>query len=219
MTKYTGYLSYTREHSFSLLLLAIVLFLFSPPFFENSIWEILVSHGTLTLVLLACLWVIFGLQKHPVQPIIVGFVVIGLNWAAFFQQGNEVAWIGRLLAFVAFWTFTTFRILKRIAAQRNVNIETLAGAISGYLLFGLIGALVAACLELVIPGSFNIQNPENLGVFVYFSFVTLSTLGYGDILPITQLAQTLSIAISLTGQIYLTIIIAILVGKFISQSN
>lgn len=219
MTNPKGYLSYLRQNSFSFLLVSIIIFLLVPPFFENSQWDDILTHITLTLVLIACLWVIFGDKRHWAQPVIVGVIVIALNWLAFSQAAGNTGIVIRLMVFFAFWTFTCFQILKAINAQKIVSPELIAGAVSGYLLFGLLGALMAACLELLIPGSFSVQYLQNLGVFVYYSFVTLSTLGYGDILPISNLAQTLSIAISLTGQIYLTIIIAILVGKFSSQSN
>ena len=145
--------------------------------------------------------------------------MIALNWVVFFESDSNTATIVRLVAFFAFWTFTTYHILKTINAQKIVSPEVIFGAVSGYLLFGLLGALMAACLEFLAPGSISVKNPNALGEFVYYSFVTLSTLGYGDIVPKTNIAQTLSIAISLTGQLYLTLVIAILVGKFISQSD
>ncbi len=218
MSEPQGYLSKLRKYNFSVLLVAIILFLLVPPIFEGTKWEGLLAHAALTIVLVASVWVIFGVKKHPAQPIIAGVAVILLNWVAFFETTSNTANAVRLLAFFAFWTFTTFHILKNINAQKIVSPEVISGAVSGYLLFGLLGGLMAACLELIVSGSFNINNPDELSGYVYYSFVTLSTLGYGDILPKNNLAQTLAIAISLTGQIYLTVVIAILVLAVTSES-
>lgn len=219
MSQTRGKIAYLREHTFSFLLASIIIFLLAPPFFEGTDWGGLLTHLALTLVLITCFWVIFGVKKHPAQPVIGGIILIGLNWVAFFDMAGNPGTIVRLMAFFGFWTFTVYHILKSINAQKMVSPEVISGAISGYLLFGLLGGLIAACLELLAPGSFNIRNPNELDEFLYYSFVTLSTLGYGDIVPKTNIAQTLSIAISLTGQMYLTVVIAILVGKFISQSD
>jgi hypothetical protein len=54
--------------------------------------------------------------------------------------------------------------------------------------------------------------------FLYFSFITLTTLGYGDVTPVSALAKSLSIVIAIAGQLYMTILIAMLVGKYISSS-
>jgi uncharacterized membrane protein len=55
--------------------------------------------------------------------------------------------------------------------------------------------------------------------YLYFSFVTLSTLGYGDVTPVSHLARSMAILIAVTGQLYMTILIAMLVGKFLARSE
>jgi hypothetical protein len=55
--------------------------------------------------------------------------------------------------------------------------------------------------------------------YLYFSFVTLTTLGYGDITPVSAFAKSLTIFIAITGQLYLTILIAMLVGKYLSSTQ
>ena len=94
------------------------------------------------------------------------------------------------------------------------------GAICVYFLIGLIWADVFFILETLQPGSFQIP-PEQVGqaTLDYFSYVTLTTLGYGDITPISAPARSLSLLEAMMGQLYLAVLIARLVGIHIAQSH
>ena len=99
--------------------------------------------------------------------------------------------------------------------------------ISGFIALGLVGFFIYMGIELANPESFKgglLQmqetHPNTLTEqLMYFSFITLMTIGYGDITPITPLAQSASILIGLMGQFYLVIITAVVVGKFINQKS
>ena len=82
-------------------------------------------------------------------------------------------------------------------------------------------AFVFSVLEAINPGSFAIGDRQievGLSLFIYYSFVTITTLGYGDISPITAPANSFSFLEAVTGQLYLAILIARLVGIHIAQS-
>jgi hypothetical protein len=90
-------------------------------------------------------------------------------------------------------------------------------------MMGLSGAFLALFVETLIPGSFLLSGEilarEGLAnTLIYYSLVSLSTIGYGDITPNVPIARSLSLAIGLTGQIYLTVLVAMLVGKFLKDS-
>jgi voltage-gated potassium channel Kch len=97
--------------------------------------------------------------------------------------------------------------------------------ISGYVCLGLLGFFICTSIELLAPGSFNglvsreVNPTENTEGLIYFSYITLLTIGYGDIAPVTRVAKSASMLIGLLGQFYMVIITAIVVGKFISQAN
>jgi len=82
-------------------------------------------------------------------------------------------------------------------------------------------SILMLILDLLIPGSFSLGEPvaESASEFIYFGFVTLSTLGYGDITPSTPMARSMSIFTSLLGQLYLVIIMALIIGKFLSAKK
>jgi len=112
-----------------------------------------------------------------------------------------------------------FFVIKSITKDNEVDVNTVLSAVSGYILIGLLFGILIFVVELISPGNFT--NEFSLTYFdsIYFSFVTMSTLGYGDISPVTQEGKSLVIITTLVGQFYMVIIVGIIVGKFISNKN
>ena len=116
-------------------------------------------------------------------------------------------------------------MLYRVLKYRTVTFDTIAGALAVYLLIGIIGALVFSTIFLIDPTAIDVKaellhldaDPRRLDIFTYFSFVTLTTLGYGDITPISTLARVQSYMEALMGQIYITVLIARLVSLEVSN--
>jgi len=120
------------------------------------------------------------------------------------------------------------RISKRVFGSKIVTGDTIRGAIIIYLFIGSLFSSIYMLIEIISPGSFLITNSsgkpsvvslnEISRLFGYFSFVTLTTLGYGDIVPIRDLSRIMAWIEAFTGQIYLAVIVAHLVGTYIAQS-
>ena len=103
-----------------------------------------------------------------------------------------------------------------------VNSEMIYAAILLYLLAALMWAFAYTFLELIDPASFNIDlvRPEGyVLVFQYYSFVTITTLGYGDITPVSEVARALSVLEAVVGQLYLVVVVAWLVGMYVSKKS
>lgn len=124
-----------------------------------------------------------------------------------------------------FYVIVSYEIINQVWEASKITKDIIFGLISGYISLGLIGFFICIAIEMAEPGSFqggliNAANPELLREqLMYFSYVTLLTVGYGDILPITTSAQKASMLIGLMGQFYLVIITAVVVGKYTSQQN
>jgi len=108
-------------------------------------------------------------------------------------------------------------IMNRVMRDGPVNRHRIQGAILAYLILGLTWSQAYQCLEALNPGSFSIPNPipgsEGLSLkLTYFSFVTLTTVGYGDITAVHSFARCLAVLEALTGQLFPTILIARLVA-------
>jgi hypothetical protein len=100
--------------------------------------------------------------------------------------------------------------------------------VCGYLLLGIIWSLLYSAVETVSPGSFAVpvrgesavvNQPLDRGILGYYSFITLATVGYGDVTPTTTLARTLAWMEAITGQLYLAILVAGLVGFKVTQAT
>ena len=130
---------------------------------------------------------------------------------------------------VVFLSYAALFIFRRaVAAPGRVGQDRISGAVCVYLMMGVIGAAIASSIEAIQVGAFRFPDPVDAGagpflaretsVFIYFSFVTLATLGYGDITPVTPLARTFSWMLAVAGQMYVAIVVARLVSLGFSDS-
>lgn len=99
-------------------------------------------------------------------------------------------------------------ILRRIAKHEKVTPTTMWGAISAYLSFGIAFSFIYGAVHRVAPEAFSNVIDGGLGEFNYFSFVTLTTLGYGDITPVYETTRALVVLQTLIGQIFLVVVVA-----------
>ena len=116
---------------------------------------------------------------------------------------------------VIYWVLTAFLILRRILVRTDrITGDTINGAICVYLLLGLAWCHAYALLDVIEPGSFQLGGVAEAAVshsferFIGFSFVTLTTVGYGNVIPLTPRAEALAIAEAVTGQLYLAVLLA-----------
>lgn len=130
-----------------------------------------------------------------------------------------------------FLTVVTAAVLRSVLAPGPVDREKIYGAISVYLMLGLIWSSLYAVVEILHPGAFAVPEgvmlladktavdvlPGSEAGFLYYSFITLTTLGYGDIVPVSPAAQTLSWMEAAAGQLFLAVTIARLVGLSITH--
>ena len=120
-----------------------------------------------------------------------------------------------------FFIIVTIALVSHVASTREVYGSTLLAAINSYLLIGLTLSILFLILDIFLPGSFSQLDSVNGGLssYLYFGFVTLTTLGYGDITPDTPLARSLSTFTALFGQLYLVMIMALIIGKYLKGKN
>ncbi len=135
------------------------------------------------------------------------------------------------LGWLLFFSFVTWSQLRALLIHREVTGETISMSISVYLLLGFCWALLYILIFLNQPQAFNFSGSSELDqslavhhersfpVFIYFSLTTLSTIGFGDITPVTLQARYAAVAEGITGQFYLAILVARLVGMQMSGSG
>lgn len=116
--------------------------------------------------------------------------------------------------------YAIYGLLRFILASEEVTREVLFAAVIIYLLMALMWSFAYMVLETLVSGSFNIPQSGfevRQFAFLYYGFVTITTLGYGDITPLSHQAGALTILEAIVGQIYLVVLVAFLVGMFVSR--
>jgi hypothetical protein len=110
-------------------------------------------------------------------------------------------------------------ILNRIVRHKRVTVKTVYGSIAVYLQMGVAFSLLYVELFRLDPAAYPSVSAGTLGTFIYYSFVTLTTVGYGDITPVTETGRTLAIFEALIGQIFLVIVVARIVSLLGSEAR
>lgn len=173
----------------------------------------------LTLVVITGLASIYhSFYRYAIGMVLGIFTVILVVLSLWFEN---IYWLNlaRTIALLCLAAYIGRNLFDLVYLSKKVNKNIIYTAVAGYLLIGVIGGQASYLLEMIKMGSYTHTGDYILYDFQYFSFVTLTTLGYGDITPVSPQAKAITLFISLMGQLYLTIIIAILVGKYIARSE
>ncbi|WP_221406498.1 potassium channel family protein [Reichenbachiella sp. 5M10] len=146
--------------------------------------------------------------------------VLGAVGLLFNFMGRSTDKFG-LCLFSIFIAIVTYELFRDLVGKKSIQINEIVGAMDGYILVGYIGSLMFLLIHLIYPNAFSNVSPGRAGMsdLIYFSFVTMLTIGYGDIVPQVPAARSLVIMIGLVGQFYLVIVIATFVGKFLMNSS
>ncbi len=213
-------------HRYQIFLFTLLAILFGSLVFPEKIYDNIISHYIFLANLLAGILLISKRKKLMFFFIFLFFVDIldiGSRLVGFGDR--EVFKSVRMGVYFLFYVVVTSAIIFQIWTAKKVNEVVILGVISGYISLGLVGFFICFSIEMVHPGSFqglltSLSNPElKSDSIMYYSYITMLAIGYGDVLPTTQMAQKSSFLIGLMGQFYLVIITAIIVGKYINQSS
>lgn len=157
---------------------------------------------------------------------ILAIPIIALTWTyLLYESPAAFAWMALLTAI--FLSICTVSIIYDVLTRTEVNLETLRGVISAYFLAAFVFGYIYLCIEYFDPGTMLIQSKKappfpEVGYFsdmLYYSFTTLLTIGYGDIVPVKQWGETTSILEGIIGQFYIAILVARIVTIYSFLEN
>lgn len=151
--------------------------------------------------------------------VVAGIILSVLSVAS---ENDALHLISQLTLFV-FLLLATSNTLQQVAVGNDISLNRIVGAVCVYLLLGVMWSIAYSVLEFSQPGSFKgltelastAWNPD----WIYFSFLTITTLGYGDITPLTQTARSLTFSEAIVGQFYIAVLVAGLVSAYISAKQ
>jgi hypothetical protein len=221
-------LNYKKSHvwleknRFLLLLLSTLLTLILPAFFGTGMLSEVIFVITLSFLFIQSTIVadVTKPKKRLLHFIIISMIVlIWLKPAGFDSVYIDLV---KLSFIIVFFIFVVIFLVKFITKSTSVDVNVLITSINVYLLAGIIGASLSFAFYSIFPDAYNFPayiNSPIFAHFLYYSFITMSTVGYGDITPRIPETQTLAYIISISGQLYVAIIIAFLIGKLLMQGD
>ena len=209
---------YRAAHSYGLVLgLIVVVFVFTSVAPDTS-WadSTLVLLESLTLV--TALWTSGLAQTNSKLSIGLVALATASALALLIFGGNFFRAI--VLSLAGVLTLATIAaIALGVVDQGQANVKAVTGAVCVYILIGLLFVYAYGVIALASSGDFFAQGTDGTrSLRLYFSFVTLATLGYGDYTPAHELGRTLSVVEALFGQLYLVTVVAVLVSRMRGQT-
>jgi hypothetical protein len=207
------------ENKYSLLLASLILLMVLSPVVDEYRSLAFFTESFLFMAVIVIMLKILDAGKM-LFAISVSFACFGMfsHYLAMFIIENKYVGLLALFMYMLYIAIAIIFMLKKIFSEKRVTGDTIKGSISIYLLIGIWWQIFYTAIWLIQPASFvlhvnRIDSPD----FFYFSFTTMTTLGYGDVIPKTYTAKTAAILQAITGQMYLAILVARLVGLHIAN--
>jgi hypothetical protein len=219
-----------RQWKHVILLTMLVCVLFSQPLApDHGLFGPMLHDVLVTFALVVVFYVVFESRVDRYVALAMGLVSIGSNWLRHFlpDHGGTALAMVHDSALAIFFGFAVVEILRNIFRQKTIRADDVVGSVCGYLLAGGVWASLYSLVEHAAPGSFTISPSLSLqldgwhsrqALFDYFSFVTLTTMGYGDVTPIRAPAVSFAWAEAVFGQFYIAVVVAQLVAVRLTQT-
>jgi hypothetical protein len=221
-----------NEPWFVLFLLAVLLPILTLPFTDlegNILQRVLLPLSSLMLAIVSLRMIPSDiLRLGRWRPFVfyrpLGCLSALVMWLLFILGHHLHHWhVPVLLIISAFYLATALGVVLMLAQVTRVNEAVLCLGAAGYVHLGLTGGQLATMLERLQPGSFHlgrmVPGQELVERLSYYAFVTLGSLGYGDVLPATSVAESFAVMLSLASTLYMTLMIGLLISRYINAAN
>jgi voltage-gated potassium channel len=215
-----------QQNKFLYLFISLITFFIVDAFLKDHFFQYLLNIFFSLVIIFSLYTIAYSKKLLFLTAIIIGIATMLVKWSQELVLPNYTMTIAQLSFAVTFFSLITFTTLYYTLSHRIITINTLFGAVSCYLLMGLTWGYLYTLLYFLNFDAFNINLPNTPGqineatpLMSYYSFVTLTTLGFGDILPLSEPAKAFSWMEAVFGQIYLTVLIAQLVGRYIAHQH
>ncbi|MBW2436039.1 MAG: hypothetical protein JRF29_02090 [Deltaproteobacteria bacterium] len=203
------------------MIVMIVALIVVGPFIAGFIRLKLFMNLFFSIIFITTIYAASQKKHHIIIAVILIIPTLLAVWTEDNPVNNTVLTIGYICGLIVF-AFAVISILVYVFSEQVVTRQTISAAVGVYLLLALMWTFIYRLLENLYPGSFAIAhskllNAENL--YLYFSLVTITTLGYGDITPIGGQVLSMAVLEAITGQIYLVVVVAWFVGMYVSRKS
>lgn len=213
-----------RNDNFLYLLVALLIFIIGVPItFDLDLISLRVSRILgITCLLVIGIWSMRGAGRLFSAGMVFAIIGVTLNLLAIARVDHTLH-IYSTVAMFGFLLLSSWSAMRQVAVGNDISLNRIIGAICIYLLLGVMWSIAYGIIEYLQPGSFRGLTEQDTTAWnrdwVYYSFVTLTTLGYGDITPVSQTARSFSLVEAVVGQFYLAVLVAGLVSAYISAKQ
>jgi voltage-gated potassium channel len=211
---------FVKNYNFFILLAGLVAFLLLTPVLQvytHDSVKLLILWG-LCLTLLIQVWSLIEnvvLFRFGMSLTILSFFLTGFG--EFYPEFTLIKLLSTL-TFLVFFILATVIAAKEVFSKASISANTFAGALSLYLLLGMIWTLLYILAIQIEPNAFKgIEAGGASSELIYFSYITLTSLGYGDVVALTPITRTLTFMEVIVGQFYMAVLVGALVGKYITH--
>jgi voltage-gated potassium channel len=206
-----------RQSNFIYLFAGLLAMLAAEPLVEAVSPHSGIVQLTFTLALVFGVWSLHESRRwFPLGLALTGLAIV--TSALYAYNRNEFVQVANLFIIATFCAVTIAIAFQQVVMRPGeVTVNRLMGGLCIYLLLGTLWAIFYAFVEYFVPNAFSYPSSAGrdiLSEFLYFSFVTLTTLGYGDVAPVHPVARTLSYLEAVVGQLYIAVLIGTLVGQY-----
>ena len=206
---------------FLFLTVFIVALIVLGPFIEGFVRLRFFMDLFFSIIFIATIYAVSQKRIHIMIAVILIIPTLLAVWTEDVPEYNTLLTIGYVSGLTLFG-FAVISILTFIFSQQEVTRQTISAAVSVYLILALMWTFIYRLIENLYPNSFAVAHDKLMGaenIYLYFSLVTITTLGYGDITPIGKQAVSFAVLEAITGQIYLVVVVAWFVGMYISKKS
>ncbi len=199
----------------------LLLYIFISPFLVDYPSIAIITHSLLSFTLFFSVWAVQKRQNYRSLAMVLLIPVLALYWLGLY---NFIPFdlLSAYALLALFYILLIIAFGGQLIRAKRIDLQVIYGTLCLYLILGLLWGALYSLLHELSPGSFSgaLLDPPNeslLTTFNYFSMVTLTTLGYGDITPQSHAAGALCQIEAITGQFYIAVVVAWLVGNFIAD--
>ncbi|HAB17873.1 MAG TPA: potassium channel family protein [Verrucomicrobiota bacterium] len=212
------------RHSAVRLLIALVLLILTSPFVEDLPGGDLIEAILLTVVMVSAVRAVGGKRRTFIIAVVLVAPILAGKWINHFRP-DLVPAVAFLLPTVIFFGFVVAHLLRFLVRAPRVDSNVLCAGIAGFLMLGLLWTPLYVTVARLNPSAFAVASSPAAGTTLdgfngfYFSFITLCTVGYGDITPVSRAAKMLAVVEAITGLFYMAVLISRLVSMHSSARD
>lgn len=215
-------ITYLYKHRFELFIVTQFFILFGSLFFPDDFFQLILLPALFILNIASGILLVSH-KKKSMWFLIILFLVamIAFGNSLFAEVERNEFILMRLSVYFIFYIIVTAHIIQQVWHEKEVDKTVIIGLMSGYISLGFLAFFMLLSIELITPNSFTgiLLDSQSMEVradsLMYYAYITLLTIGYGDIIPVTPVAQKAVVLVGLIGQFYIVIITSVVVAKYI----